>query len=103
MVKVVRKKKKSFRLVSFTAVVFGFSVLMYLASALFLRTINNSISSKVQTIQSETAKIEVQNNAVKVEIQTLSAKDRVDNIADENGLRMDQDNIVTITAVSSGD
>lgn len=102
MAKIVRKKKKkSLKLVQFTVTFFAFSVFLYLASALFLRTYNNSLSAKKQVIEAQIADVQVQNDALRVVIQTLSTRDRVDNIADENGLRMDQDSIITITTAST--
>ena len=101
MAKVVRKNKpKKFKLVRFSYILFGFSVLLYLVSALFLRTINNSLSSEVQELQNKIAQIEQENEFKEIEIAQLSRRDRVDNIADENGLRMDEDNIITITTVA---
>lgn len=97
MAKVVKKKRKKIRLVQFTAFVFFASVMAFLASSLFLRTYNNSLSSKKQEIEMQIAQLQVDNDAVRVDISTLSARDRVNNIASENGLRMEQDNIITIT------
>ena len=102
MAKIVRKKKKkNVKLINFTMIFFMASVLIYLASALFLRTYNNSLSARKQVIEAQIADIQVQNDALRVAIQTLSTWDRVDNIADENGLRMDQDSIITITTAST--
>ena len=100
MAKIVRrKKKKRFKLMTFSFVFLMFSATLYLASSLFLRTYNNALSSRKQEIESKIAVLEVENSAVKVEIQRLITKDRVDNIADENGLRLNQNNIVAIASV----
>jgi len=99
MAKIVkRKKRKNPRLPRIAVSLFLFSVVSYLGSALFLRTYNNSLSTQKQDIDSKIAAIETQNDAVKVEIQTLSTRDRVDSIASDNGLSLDQDNIITITS-----
>ncbi|MBR2594824.1 MAG: hypothetical protein IKE06_00695 [Solobacterium sp.] len=102
MAKIVRKrrKKKKIVLTHFAAFMFVVSSLSYLGSSLFLRTYNNSLSSRKQEIDSQIAELETQNDAVRVVIQTLSARDRVDSIASENGLTLDQDNIITITAAN---
>ena len=86
------KKYRKLNLVGFTIMFALFSASFYLATTLFLRTKNNTLIAQIQT----------QNDAIKVEIQTLSTRERVDNIANENGLSLNQDNIVTI-AVNSGD
>ena len=80
------KKYRKLNLVGFTIMFALFSASFYLATTLFLRTKNNTLSAQKQNI----------------EIQTLSTRERVDNIANENGLSLNQDNIVTI-AVNSGD
>ncbi|MBR2825598.1 MAG: hypothetical protein IKE51_04980 [Solobacterium sp.] len=99
--KTTRKRKpKRFKLVTFTRTLFVFSVFLYLVSSLFLRTINNSLSTEVQDLQNQIAQIEQENEFIEIEIAQLSRRDRVDNIADENGLRMEEDNIVTITTVA---
>lgn len=95
-----KNKPKKFKLVQFTKVLFVFSVFLFLMSSLFLRTINNSLSTEVQDLQNQIAQIEQENEFIEIEIAQLSRRDRVDNIADENGLRMDEDNIVTITTVA---
>jgi cell division protein FtsL len=40
---------------------------------------------------------------VKVEIQTLSTRDRVETIASDNGLSLNQSNIITVTTSGSGE
>ncbi len=95
------RNKKNLKLVSFTVVFFTFSAICYLASALFLRSYNNSLSTQKQSIDNKIAEIQLANAAAKVEIQTLSTRERVDNIAAENGLSLHQDSIITITTTAS--
>ena len=95
------KKYRKLNLVGFTIMFALFSASFYLATTLFLRTKNNTLSAQKQNIERQIAQIQTQNDAIKVEIQTLSTRERVD-IANENGLSLNQDNIVTI-AVNSGD
>ena len=97
MAKAVRKKKKKLRLTVFTAVFFFISVLSYLASVLFLRTYNNQLSSEQQKIAGQIAELQVQNDAVRVEVNTLNNRERVNSIASDNGLSLEQNNIITIT------
>lgn len=102
MAKMIKKKKLKRRvsLPGVAVVLFLFSTIAYISSSLFLRSHNNTLSSEKQRIESEIAAIQTQNDALRVVIQSLSARDRVDYIATENGLKLDQDNIVTITAIS---
>ena len=95
-------KRRKMNLIGFTFVFAILSVSFYLFCTLFVQTQNNTLSAKKQSIEREIAQVETQNDALKVEIQTLSTRERVDNIASENGLSLNQDNIVTI-AVNGGD
>ena len=98
MAKIVKvKKKRSMRLQVFTLSFFSVSLVMYLCSSLFLRSINNSLSTQKQQIETQIAALKVENDAVKVAIQGLSNRERVVSIATDAGLSMNQSNIVTIT------
>ena len=98
MAKIVKvKKKRSMRLQVFTLLFFSVSLVMYLFSSLFLRSINNSLSTQKQQIETQIAALKVENDAVKVAIQGLSNRERVVSIATDAGLSMNQSNIVTIT------
>ena len=98
MAKIVKvKKKRSMRLQVFTLLFFSVSLVMYLCSSLFLRSINNSLSTQKQQIETQIAALKVENDAVNVAIQGLSNRERVVSIATDAGLSMNQSNIVTIT------
>ena len=98
MAKIVKvKKKRSMRLQVFTLLFFSVSLVMYLCSSLFLRSINNSLSTQKQQIETQIAALKVENDAVKVAIQGLSNREIVVSIATDAGLSMNQSNIVTIT------
>ena len=98
--KFAMKKRKKYRLtLSFIATwLFFVSSLMFFGTKLFLHTINNSLSSRIQTIEAQTTEMTVQNDAVRIEIQTLSTRERVDGFAKDNGMSINQDSIITITA-----
>lgn len=91
------KKKRRINLFGFSLVVFFMSAILSLFCTLFLRSYNNSLSTQKQSIDSQIATIETQNDAVKVEIQTLSSSDRVDEIAAGDGMSRNQSNIITIS------
>ena len=92
-----RKAKRSIALLNFSIVLFGFSVLLYLTSALFLRSYNNSLSSKAQGLSQEIALLQRQNDAVQVEIAQLTSSGRIDEIAANNGLSRNAANVISIT------
>ncbi len=98
-----KKKRRTFQLQNFTAMLLFVSVAFYLASVLFLRSYNNRLSTEKQKIDSQIATLEIENKAVEVEIARLSSADRIDQIATVNGLTVNQDNIIMITDNSSPD
>lgn len=89
--------RKRLKLGTFSVFLFLFSCTVYLCSALFLRSYNNSLSSRKQSIEAQISDLEVQNEAVAVEVNTLNNRERVSAIAADDGLSMNQDNVVTIT------
>lgn len=103
MKKIVRKRKRKFGLSQFATTFLFFSAIAYVVSALFLRSYNNNLSTKKQQIDAQIAQLQVQNDAVAVEVNTLNNRDRVNSIASDDGLSMDQSNIVTITKTESGE
>lgn len=98
-----RKKRKKLNLAGMTAFVFLSSIILYVGFSLFLGTYNNSLSSEKQKIENDIAELQVQNDAVAVEVNSLSNRERVNSIASDNGLSLDQENIVTITKNDSGE
>ena len=94
---VKQKKKKKLKLLNFSVVFFMLSAILYLGSTLFLRTYNNSLSSKKQEIEAKISELKVANDALAVEVNTLNNRERVNTIAADKGLSLDQNNIITIT------
>ncbi len=92
-----RKKKKRIKLLNFSVTFFLVSSILFLGSTLFLRTYNNSLSSKKQEIEAKITELQVANDAVAVEVNTLNNRERVNTIAADKGLSLDQNNIITIT------
>ncbi|NLC96438.1 MAG: hypothetical protein GX675_02580 [Erysipelotrichaceae bacterium] len=97
MAKIVKRKKRRFNFQGFIFVFLLISGFFYLLSSVFLRTYNNSLSLKKQSILSQIATLEIENDSIEVLIQSLSTRDRVITIANDNGLTLDQSNIITIT------
>lgn len=77
------------------------SGLVFLLCSLFLRSYNNELSTKAQEISSQIAVLETQNDAVRIDIQTLGNYNRVEEIAAADGMSMNPNNIITISAGSS--
>lgn len=95
MAKLVKKKKK-LRLEGLAAVLLFFASVCYVSSSLFLRTYNNSLSARQQSVSRDIAALQTENDALKIEVQSLSTRDHVTGIAAEDGMTQNQGNIVTI-------
>ena len=92
-----RKRKRRLNLMKFSTALCTISAIMYLFSALFLRSYNNALSTKAQSINEDIVTMQSQNDALQVDIETLSSSDRVEGIAASNGMNRNQDSIITIT------
>ena len=105
----IRKKGKSAkarrneRMLNFTLKVTLISGIVFLGSSLFLRSYNNRLSTEAQDISSKIAVLETQNDAVRIDIQTLGNYNRVESITSEDGMTMNPDNIITISAGDSAE
>ena len=104
--KKIRKTTKAKRKIRFEAaatIIFMISSLFYVCSSLFLRSYNNSLSTKAQEISAEIVTLQTQNDAMQVDINTLSKRDRVNQIAEEDGMTSDSNNVISISITSSSE
>lgn len=92
-----RKPKRRINILKLSTALFLFSAILYLFSAIFLRSYNNSLSTRTQSISSDIVTMQAQNDALQVDIETLSSSERVEGIAASNGMKRNQDSIITIT------
>ena len=92
-----RKTKRRINLLKLSSALFLFSGILYLFSAIFLRSYNNSLSTRTQSINADIVTMQAQNDALQVDIETLSSSERVEGIAASNGMKRNQDSIITIT------
>ncbi|MBQ9328284.1 MAG: cell division protein FtsL [Solobacterium sp.] len=92
-----KRKKKRLRTNIAVGVLFIISCLAFLTSTLFLRTYNNSLSSHKQELEAKITELQIANDAVAVEVNTLNNRERVNSIAADKGLSLEQNNIITIT------
>lgn len=92
--KIVRRKKKKFELFAFT--VFFVVGVAYLLTSIFVRSYNVTINKQTQSIENQIIALESDNAQLYMEVQQLIAKDKVVEVAQEDGMTQDQDNIVYI-------
>ncbi len=93
-VKVIRRKK--FSLSRTIQTLFVLSVMLFIFSAIFLRTYNVSLSVQTQKAQKKIVEIRKENQTLASDIQELSAYTRVAAIAQADGMTLIQNNIVTV-------
>jgi cell division protein FtsL len=85
------------RFLQYTAIIFVSSSVLYFASSLGLKSYNNTVSIQKQSIETQIAAAETQNNSLQVEIRQLASADRVNEVAASSGMSYNQNNISTVT------
>ena len=70
--------------------------LCYLASSLFIGTLNTQLTMEIQNKTNEINLLKSENRDLNIEIQSLQNKDRIYVLAQSAGLNQNQDNIVAI-------
>ena len=89
-------KKRKLRPSGIVFVVFLFTFVCYLASCIFLRSLNVSLNLTKQEIQSEVAAMKKSNETLASEISDLSNYDRIMNIAGPDSMSYNNNNVFTI-------
>ena len=70
---------------------------LYITSSLLLQSYNNDLSMQIQSIKNDITTIQETNDALKINIQSLSSNNRVQEIANDAGLSLNQNNIISIS------
>lgn len=95
-IKVIRRRK--FSITKTIRNLFILSAVLFVTSALFLRTYNVNLSVAVQKTQKKIIEVQKTNQTLASDIQELSAYTRVAAIAEQDGLSLIQGNIVTVVS-----
>lgn len=96
MAKVIRKKKRRLKKSAFVILLFSFSFGLFLFKSLYLGSLNTRYTIDIQKTENEIAEIQDSNKQLLNSINDLTNKDRIYSIAQEGGLTINQDNIVSI-------
>lgn len=96
MAKIVKRKRRKVRLSGFAVLFFSFALISWLATTLFVNTINASLTMKIQTMNDELKQLSSDNQTLSFEIQSLENKDRVYEVAAATNMDQIQDNIIAI-------
>lgn len=94
--KITRIKRKHIKLQGLLVLAFTFALIAYIASSIFLRAYNVQLTVQIQSVRNEIVLLEQSNSVLAVEIQSLSSKERVMAIALDDGLSVNQENVVMI-------
>lgn len=95
-IKVIRRRK--FSITKTIRSLFILSAVLFVTSALFLRTYNVNLSVAMQKTQKKIIEVQKTNQTLASDIQELSAYTRVAAIAEQDGLTLIQGNIVTVVS-----
>ena len=91
------KKQRRIKYNRVVSLVTFLSFTLYLFTCLFLQSYNNDLSMQLQSIKGDITTIKDNNNSLKINIQSLSSNNRVQDIAGEAGLSLNQNNIISIS------
>jgi cell division protein FtsL len=94
--KVKRIRSKRFSIPRTIRTIFLASAILFVISALFLRSYNVGLSVAIQKVDKQILNVTKQNQTLASDIQVLSAYTRVAAIAELEGLSLIQNNIVTV-------
>lgn len=95
MVKIIKKKRK-LRIESIVTMFFMVSVLGFLFSATILKAHNVSLSKESEAVERVNDKLENDVANLEVEVKRLDNRDRILDIAEEHGLTVNQNSIVSV-------
>jgi cell division protein FtsL len=94
----IRKTKKKFKLEALAILFFSFVAMTFVFTSIVLRSVNVSLSVKVQNNTQAVAQLTGQNKTLSKEIQTLSDYERVAAIAKQAGLTLNNSNVVEFSS-----
>ena len=67
-----------------------------IASSLFIKNINNSLTMQIEDLNKEAEVLKTQNDQLKIEISNLASKERVYEIATAAGLKQNQTDLSSV-------
>ena len=98
MARIVKKKKRRrLNLLGIGTVLFTLAVLSWLATSLFVNTMNTALTMKIQQLNTELAQLKNENQTINIEIQNLENKDRVYALAQSANMERNLANVVSVS------
>lgn len=96
MAKIIKTTKRKIRLSGLAKLIISFAIITWIATTLFVNTINASLIVKIQKMNDELSSLTQENQTLNFEIQTLESKDRIYDVAKTANMDQIQDNIISI-------
>ncbi len=97
MVKIVKQKKiKKNKALDVCTVICAISILLFLSSMLFLKALNYNLSIEEGMVSKDIIKVSNDVANLELEVKKLDTRERILTIAQENGLEVDQNSIVSV-------
>lgn len=103
MLKEKQKVKKKIRWDRLWVTAFVVLMPLYIVTSLFVRTYNNNLAVKLQSMERDINTLKLENAEIKSKIQELTSKQRVMEVAEIEELYLNQDNVLTILPSSMPD
>lgn len=97
MARIVLRTKHKFGFNSFVKLFFFMVFCSYLFSTLFIKPLNVKMMIDIQNMSLEVESLKKNNQKLTIEIQSLQNRDRIYTIAEDAGLKQNQDNIISVT------
>lgn len=95
MAKIVRKKRRPTPL-AYCVLLLLVSGLLYTFSSIYLRQYNVELMTSAQKAENEIVALEKEYEGLRVELEKLASKEKVVNVATDDGMEAKRENIVYI-------
>lgn len=93
-----KTKKRKPTILLYGIILLIFSAGLYMLSSLYLKQYNNQIAFQVQTAERQIRVLATEKEALKVEIDKLASKSIVVDLAIEDDMKVNNDNVVYINS-----
>jgi cell division protein FtsL len=92
-----KSRKKKAKLTGMTVLLAAVSTCSYLFSALWMKSNNNQLAKEIQMYEKMIADIQKDNTTIYYEVTELSDRGRIMDIAEDAGLSINPNQVITIT------
>ena len=98
-----KSRRKKAKLTGMTVLLAVVSTCSYLFSALYMKASNNQLAKEIQMYERMIADIQKDNTTIYYEVTELSDRSRIMDIAEDAGLSINPNQVITITIQHDND